>query len=283
MSPGALSPPQQFYRSSPNTQTHNHIIFTYTDIFVRSPLPLHHHSPLPVSLLQHRGDDLANTADAPFDFTEENYKIVKTILNKYPRNYKQSGIIPLLDLAQRQAGNFLPVSAMHKVAEVCGVPPMRVYEVASFYTMFNRERVGKYFIQLCGTTPCMVNGSEDIKAAICKHLGISDGETTADGLFTLKEVECLGACANAPMVQINDDFYECLTAASMIEVLESCKAGKPIPMNKWGSKPMNGQLSCEGPMGATTLKDPQGRLGPVPTREFKPLVDPATVKKAMMY
>jgi hypothetical protein len=87
------------------------------------------------------------------------------------------------------------------------VPPVRVYEVASFYTMFNRERVGKYFIQLCGTTPCMVNGSEEIKAAICAHLGIHEGETTADGLFTLKEVECLGACANAPMIQINDDFY----------------------------------------------------------------------------
>ncbi len=125
--------------------------------------------------LQHRTNDEANSADMPFDFTEENYKIVKAILAKYPRNYKQSGIIPLLDLAQRQCGNFLPLSAMNKVAEVCGVAPVRVYEVASFYTMFNRERVGKYFIQLCGTTPCMVNGSEDIKNAICKHLGIHDG------------------------------------------------------------------------------------------------------------
>ena len=143
----------------------------------------------------------------PFDFTLENYKIVNTILAKYPKNYAQSAIIPLLDLAQRQCGNFLPVAAMDKVAQVCGVPPVAVYEVASFYTMFNRERVGKYFIQLCGTTPCMVNGAEEIKQTICKHLGIEDGGTTADGLFTLKEVECLGACANAPMVQINDDFY----------------------------------------------------------------------------
>ena len=129
------------------------------------------------------------------------------ILSKYPANYAQSAIIPLLDLAQRQCGNFLPVAAMDKVANVCGVPAVRVYEVASFYTMFNRERVGRYFIQLCGTTPCMVNGAVEIKEAICKHLGIEDGETTKDGLFTLKEVECLGACANAPMVQINDDFY----------------------------------------------------------------------------
>ena len=143
----------------------------------------------------------------PFDFTPENYKVVNVILSKYPANYAQSAIIPLLDLAQRQCGNFLPVAAMDKVATVCGVPAVRVYEVASFYTMFNRERVGRYFIQLCGTTPCMVNGAVEIKEAICKHLGIEDGETTKDGLFTLKEVECLGACANAPMVQINDDFY----------------------------------------------------------------------------
>ena len=98
---------------------------------------------------QHRLDDASNEEDSPFDFTEENYKIVRVILSKYPSNYAQSGIIPLLDLAQRQCGNFLPLAAMNKVAAVCGVPPVRVYEVASFYTMFNRERVGKYFIQLC--------------------------------------------------------------------------------------------------------------------------------------
>ena len=210
--------------------------------------------------------------------------MVNVILSKYPANYAQSAIIPLLDLAQRQCGNFLPVAAMDKVANVCGVPAVRVYEVASFYTMFNRERVGKYFIQLCGTTPCMVNGSEEIKAAICKHLNIADGETTADGLFTLKEVECLGACANAPMVQINDDFYECLTPATTVEVLEACRAGAPLPMTKWGSRPMNGQLSCEGPLGKTTLFSP--RAEPVPCRDLspkKPWGVPADVKKHMMY
>merc|ERR1719172_283179 len=103
---------------------------------------------------------------------------------------------------------------------------MRVYEVATFYTMFNREPVGKYFIQLCGTTPCMVCGSEAIKKAIEDHLGIQEGETTKDGLFTLREVECLGACANAPMVQMNDDYYECLTPKSVVELLEACKRGK---------------------------------------------------------
>lgn len=100
---------------------------------------------------QHRENDASNTPDSVFDFTAENYIIVQNFLAKYPKNYKQSAIIPLLDLAQRQCGNFLPVAAMDKVAQVVGVPPVRVYEVASFYTMFNRERVGKYFIQLCAS------------------------------------------------------------------------------------------------------------------------------------
>jgi NADH dehydrogenase (ubiquinone) flavoprotein 2 len=127
----------------------------------------------------------------------------------------------------------------------------------------------------------MINGSEDIKRAAESFLGIKDGETTADGLFTLKEVECLGACANAPMVQINDDFYECLTPETMVQVLAACKAGKPIPMNKWGSKPMNGQLSCEGPLGKTTLKEPPP--GPACRELPAKKVDPASVKAHMMY
>merc|ERR1711916_102039 len=102
---------------------------------------------------------------------------------RYPDNYKAAGIIPLLDLAQRQSGGYLPVAAMDKVAKIVDQAPIRVYEVATFYTMFNREKVGKYFIQLCGTTPCMVNGSEDIKKTIEKHLGIHEGESTSDGLF----------------------------------------------------------------------------------------------------
>jgi NADH dehydrogenase (ubiquinone) flavoprotein 2 len=179
--------------------------------------------------VQHRTNDASNTPDMPFDFTVENYKVVNTVLAKYPKNYAQSAIIPLLDLAQRQCGNFLPVAAMDKVAQVCGVPPVAVYEVASFYTMFNRERVGKYFIQLCGTTPCMVNGAEEIKQTICAHLGIEDGGTTADGLFTLKEVECLGACANAPMVQINDDFYVRVCARARSRPSRLAQSPPPSP------------------------------------------------------
>jgi len=223
-----------------------------------------------------------NKVTTRFDFTEENYETVYKILSKYPSNYKQSGIIPLLDLAQRQNGGWLPVAAMDKVAQICDVAPVRVYEVASFYTMFNREKVGKYFIQLCGTTPCMICGSEDIKRTIEQHLGIKEGDTTPDGLFTLREVECLGSCANAPMVQLNDDYYECLTPKTTIELLEACKAGNPPSMGKWGSLPMNGQVSCEGPLGKTTLHtipDPS----PVQEGRFNGKVDPASVKKHMAY
>merc|ERR550539_439581 len=223
-----------------------------------------------------------NTVETHFDFTPDNYNRVKSILGKYPTNYKQSGIIPLLDLAQRQNGGWLPVAAMDKVAQICDVKPSRVYEVASFYTMFNRTKVGKYFIQLCGTTPCMVCGSEAIKQTIESHLGIRNGETTKDGLFTLLEVECLGACANAPMIQMNDDYYECLTPKTTIALLEACKAGEKPEMGKWGSLPMNGQVSCEGPLGKTSLFEIEAPT--VDGDRFKDgNVDPASVKAHMHY
>jgi NADH dehydrogenase (ubiquinone) flavoprotein 2 len=191
-------------------------------------------------------------------------------------------MIPLLDLAQRQKGGWLPLAAMNKVAQICEVAPVRVYEVASFYTMFNRNPTGTYFLQLCGTTPCMICGAQDIKRTIETHLGITNGETTADGLFTLLEVECLGACANAPMIQLNDDYYESLTPKTVIELIEACKAGKPPPMGKWGSLPMNGQLSCEGPRGKTTLFTiPVVEIDA--TRFSAGEVDPASVKKHMAY
>ena len=210
-----------------------------------------------------------------------------------------SGCIPLLDLAQRQNDNFLTLNAMNKVAELLEMAPMRVYEVATFYTMFNREKVGKYFIQLCGTTPCMICGSEEIKATIEDHLGISNNETTADGLFTLREVECLGACSNAPMVQLNDDFFENLTPETTRALLDACKEGKMPQLTKWGSLPMNGQLSCEGPMGKTSLNNPPHAPGfgmrddmdtmkvtdedGKTTEEARPKIEPVTVKTHMMY
>mmetsp|Transcript_5331 Transcript_5331/g.10699 ORF Transcript_5331/g.10699 Transcript_5331/m.10699 type:complete len:279 (-) Transcript_5331:44-880(-) len=240
-------------------------------------------------IAQHR-DTNENTEETFFDFTEENFKRVELVMGRYPANYKQAGIIPLLDLAQRQAGGWLPLAAMNKVAKVLDVPPIKVYEVATFYTMFNRTKVGKYFIQLCGTTPCMLCGSEEIKKTIEDHLGIKEGGSTADGLFTLREVECMGSCANAPMVQMNDDYYECLSKESTIALLEACKAGNPPEMGKWGSLPMNGQVSCEGPMGKTSLFD-MDKLTKECTPEamfrtdidMSPKMDPAEVKKHMNY
>jgi NADH dehydrogenase (ubiquinone) flavoprotein 2 len=235
-----------------------------------------------VTIYQHYDTPTNNATETHFDFTPENYERVAHVLGKYPVKYKQAAMIPLLDLAQRQNGGWLPLAAMHKVAQICEVPPVRVYEVASFYTMFNRNPVGTYFIQLCGTTPCMICGSEEIKKTIEEYLGIKEGHTTPDGMFTLLEVECLGACANAPMIQLNDDYYECLTPTTVKQLLDACKAGNPPPPGKWGSLPMNGQVSCEGPKGKTSLHT---IVTPTvdPKRFEAGSVDPASVKKHMAY
>ncbi|XP_023637589.1 NADH dehydrogenase [ubiquinone] flavoprotein 2, mitochondrial [Capsella rubella] len=119
---------------------------------------------------------------------------VKEILSYYPTNYKPSAVIPLLDLAQQQHGGWLPVSAMNAVAKVIEVAPIRVYEVATFYSMFNRANVGKYHLLVCGTTPCMIRGSRDIESALLDHLGVKRGEVTKDGLFSVGEMECMGCC-----------------------------------------------------------------------------------------
>ncbi|PNI61192.1 NDUFV2 isoform 2 [Pan troglodytes] len=201
------------------------------------------------ALFVHR-DTPENNPDTPFDFTPENYKRIEAIVKNYPEGHKAAAVLPVLDLAQRQNG-WLPISAMNKVAEVLQVPPMRVYEVATFYTMYNRKPVGKYHIQVCTTTPCMLRNSDSILEAIQKKLGIKVGETTPDKLFTLIEVECLGACVNAPMVQINDNYYEDLTAKDIEEIIDELKAGK-IP--KPG--PRSGRFSCEPAGGLTSLTEP---------------------------
>ena len=138
-------------------------------------------------------DSAKNMDETPFEFTDENYTEIKRILGKFPSNYKQSGIISLCMLAQKQNNNFLSLSAMNKVAKILEVPPISVYEVTSFYTMFNREPVGKYHLQVCATTPCMVRGAYEIMDVIKEKCNISEGQTSEDGLFTLQEVECLGA------------------------------------------------------------------------------------------
>jgi NADH-quinone oxidoreductase subunit E len=172
-----------------------------------------------------------------FSWTKENEAQAKVIVGRYPPGRQHSAIIPLLDLAQRQVGaetktqGWLPIPVIEYVAGYLGMPYMRALEVATFYTMFNLRPVGRFHVQVCGTTPCMLRGSDDLFAA-CKAKGMRKGATTDDGLFTLSEVECLGACANAPMVQINDDNYEDLTFETMSAILDSLARGeapKPGP------------------------------------------------------
>lgn len=165
----------------------------------------------------------------PFSFTKENEKHVLEILKKYPEGRQASAILPFLDLAQRQNGGWLSKESLEYVAERLKLPIMHVYEVASFYSMFNFKPVGKYFIQVCTTTPCWLRGSDDVLKACKNHLGdIKPGEVTKDGNFSYREVECLGACANAPMVQINDEYYEDLDEKSMGKILTALRKGESV-------------------------------------------------------
>jgi NADH-quinone oxidoreductase subunit E len=189
-----------------------------------------------------------------FQWTDENARKAREIIARYPERRQQSAVIPLLDLAQRQVGaetntqGWLPLPVQEFVARELDMPAIRVLEVATFYTMFNLEPVGRFHVQVCGTTPCMLRGSDDVFTA-CAKRGLKKGHTSEDGLFTLTEVECLGACANAPMVQINDDNYEDLTEESMGAILDALAAGKtPKP-----GPQVDRQTSC--PIGGpTTLK-----------------------------
>jgi len=188
-----------------------------------------------------------------FAWTPDNAKQARVYVDRYPAGRQQSAIIPLLDLAQRQIGaetgtqGWLPIPVIEFVAADLGMPYIRAYEVATFYTMFNLAPVGRYHVQVCGTTPCMLRGSDDVLAA-CKNRGLVKGGTTPDGMFTLTEVECLGTCANAPMVQINDDNYEDLDYDRTVAVLEALAKGE---QPKTGST-IGRQTSCpEG--GPTTL------------------------------
>src|SRR5436305_866515 len=189
-----------------------------------------------------------------FAWTEENARKAKEFIARYPEGRQVSAVLPLLDLAQRQVGaetdtqGWLPIPVMEFVARELGTSYIRVLEVATFYTMFNLQPVGRFHVQVCGTTPCMLKGSDDVFAA-CARRGLKKGKTTEDGLFTLSEVECLGACANAPMVQINDDNYEDLTEDSMGAVLDALAAGQaPRP-----GPQVDRQTSCPAG-GPTTLK-----------------------------
>lgn len=158
-----------------------------------------------------------------FVFSKENLAKAKEIIAKYPEGRQKSAMLPLLDIAQKQNGGWLSVPAIECVAEHISEPFMRAYEVATFYTMFNTKPVGKYHIQVCGTTPCWLRGAADIMEACEKGAKAKCGETSKDGLFTISEVECLGACVNAPLVQINDDYYEDLDPKKMGDLIKELK------------------------------------------------------------
>lgn len=264
--------------------------------------------------LQHR-NTADNNPDLPFKFNAQNETLIAEILKRYPPQYKKAAVMPLLDLGQRQHG-FTSISVMNEVARMLEMPPMRVYEVASFYTMYNRNPVGKFFVQACTTvwipprrknlltlgrirhhpshtgvvargrrtssadlpttqtsmadftpqTPCQLGGcgSDSIVKAISSHLGIKQGETTADGLFTFIEVECLGACVNAPMIQINDDYYEDLTPETTVALLKALKesasaVGSSSSVKVPAAGPLTGRQTCENSKGLTNLlEEPWG-------------------------
>jgi NADH-quinone oxidoreductase subunit E len=197
---------------------------------------------------------------AEFVFDAESEAAIAKILVKYPAERKASGTLPLLDIAQRQMGRqtgsaWVPRAAMDVIAARLEVPPIRVYEVATFYFMYNTKPVGKYHLQLCTTTPCWLRGSDDVVAACKKHTGIKHfGDTSEDGMFTMSEVECLGACVNAPILQVNDDFYEDLDYAAAEAIIEALKRGEAP---KVGS--VTGRQTSAPEGGPNTLLEPVGQ------------------------
>ncbi len=193
-----------------------------------------------------------------FAFDAENEALAQRIIARYPEERHRSAVIPLLDIAQRQNGGWLSKQAIEFVAERLGMAPIRVHEVASFYTMFNKKPVGKYLLQVCRTTPCWLRGSDNLTNTIKQVCDIEIGGTSDDGLFTLMEVECLGACCNAPMIQINDDYYEDLDAESLTKLLDDLKNDRPVSK---GSQ--IGRFASARSDGPHTLTDLDG--GPLPS------------------
>ena len=193
---------------------------------------------------------LAEKQPPSFAFTPENLEWAKARIAKYPPGRQQSAVIPILWRAQEQSGGWLPQKAIEAVADLLGMAKIRVLEVATFYTMFNLSPVGRFHVQFCGTTPCMLRGADALKKVLHRMIG-HENEVTADGIFSWTEVECLGACVNAPMVQINADYYEDLTPETLTRILNDLAAGrspKPGPqIDRQNSAPVGG---------ANTLTDP---------------------------
>ena len=198
---------------------------------------------------------LAEKQPEGFEFTEQNKAWLQREIAKYPDGRQASVVVPLLWQAQKQNDYWLPRAAIEKVADILGMPYIRVLEIATFYTMFNLEPVGKFYVQLCGTTPCMLRGSDEIVKVLQRRVG-PQRKVTADGLFSWAEVECLGACCNAPMVQINDDYYEDLTPERMTQILDALKGGQDVPAGSQTGR--RASMSAAGP---TTLLDEAKKAG----------------------
>ena len=191
---------------------------------------------------------IADDQPEEFAFSKENEAEIKRIVAKYPKGRQASAVMPLLDLAQRQHNNWIPMKAIELIAQKLDMAEIRVLEVATFYTMFNLKPMGKYFLQACTTTPCWLRGSDEMMRAIKDRYNISSGQTSACGRFSLLEVECLGACVNAPILQVNDDFYEDLDYQTTNQLLDSLEADKPLPVGS-----VLGRSGSEAVGGATTL------------------------------
>lgn len=191
---------------------------------------------------------IADEQPETFKFSAENEKEIKRIVAKYPKGRQASAVMPLLDLAQRQHDNWIPMKAIELIARKLDMAEIRVLEVATFYTMFNLKPVGKYFLQACTTTPCWLRGSDEMMRCIKDRYAIASGETSECGRISLLEVECLGACVNAPILQVNDDFYEDLDYASTAALLDSLEADAPLPVGS-----VMGRSGSEATGGATSL------------------------------
>ena len=193
---------------------------------------------------------ISKTQPENFEFTNENMTRIKNIINKYPNGKKQSAVMPLLYIAQEQNDNWIPLSAMKNIGKLLEMPYVKVYEVATFYTMYNLSPVGKNFIQVCTTTPCMIRGAYKIVEACKEKISKNENELSEDKKSSWMEVECLGACINAPMMQINDDYYEDLDKDKALKILDQIISGqKPTP----GS--YKGRLNSEPENNRKTLLD----------------------------
>ena len=191
---------------------------------------------------------IASDPPTSFKLTAENEKEIKRIIAKYPKGRQASAVMPLLDLAQRQHDNWIPMAAIEAIAVRLDMAEIRVLEVATFYTMFNLKPVGKYLLQACTTTPCWLRGSDEMMRCIKDRYGIASGQTSDCGRFSLLEVECLGACVNAPILQVNDDFYEDLDYQTTGALLDSLEADAPLPVGS-----VVGRSGSEASGGGTTL------------------------------